>query len=275
MILPVLAVFIVTTVVWGLLSSVTGGYLAHVSGPITATLISLIGIRAALTLLGEGDRISYDILILNAVLLSIFMLVAKATAMILVDVVALTFAGWQTGTGLQFLRLANAEQEITRDFAVNAIGVKAILGLAMVSMVSALMAVPIASQARAAGAGTHSSHLFHGFGASFFPLFCVVAVSFFLQFFFSMLTTLHAVIPLVLSIFSLVFSQAIPNVDLELVLKGAGASFALLWLHSWVWSASALALKQLDGAEMPKPKQETPNATTTTMDLRALRKSRQ
>lgn len=135
------------------------------------------------------------------------------------------------------------------------------------------MAVPMASAARASGYGASDGRFFTGFGRSFIPLFCVFFVSIFLQIYFGVITFLYALVPLVISFFSLGLTQSLPDFDPDFILKGVLASAALLWLNSWLWSVSALAVLKSEPSGAPRTPARPPVADAAT-DLRALRKSR-
>ncbi|WP_171176835.1 hypothetical protein [Ruegeria sp. HKCCD8929] len=274
MILPILAIMVVSSILWGLLNLVSGGYLSFLSGPITATFIGLFGIRTALALMGDNRRTEYEILILYSVLYGVFLLIAKGGALLLSDIAAVAYADWRLGDAVSFRNFLNAEKSLQLAFGFYALSAKAVVSLVMYTSVCVVMAVPLASAARAAGRGTTSAGFFAGAGRSFIPLFCIFAVSFFLQFFFELFTSLFAMIPLLLSVISVVFSQTIPDFDLDALLKGAAASAGLLWLHSWIWAASAVALVKADQSS-EQQLTAAPAQAATTIDMRALRKSRE
>lgn len=273
MILPIIAVFVASSLIFGLLDGLSGGLAGYVSGPITATCITLLGIRAALSLMGETDKIGYETLLLYAVIYGLFLLVATGAAVALSDLAAFAYADWQLGYGIALDTLLNAEKALQFSFAYHALSAKAVVGLLGYTAVFAAMAVPLASAARATGQSAMSASFFNGFGHCFIPLFCIFAVCFFLQFFFNFLASLFAVIPLLLSVVSLVLTQSLPDFELGIVLRGLAASVGLLWLHSWIWAASAVALQKSDQSH--KIKRDIETAAVAAPDLRALRKARQ
>lgn len=273
MILPILAIMVVSSIVWSLLNLVSGGYASYLSGPITAAFISLFGIRVALSLMGDNRRTEYEILILYSVQYGIFLFIAKGGALMLSDFAAVLYADWKLGDAISLRNFVNAEETLQFAFAVYALSAKAIVSLVMYTSVFVVMAVPLANAARAAGGGAMRAGFFNGAGRSFIPLFCIFAVSYFLQFFFGMFTFLFAIIPLFLSVISIVIYQTIPDVDLDILLPGVAASAGLLWLHSWIWAASAVALVKSD-KNTKQLRTAAPSQVATTTDLRALRKSR-
>jgi hypothetical protein len=274
MFLPIIAIVIASSIVWGLLSYITAGYAGYVSGPITATFISLFGIRVALSLMGDHRRTGYDSLALYAVLYGVFMLIAKGGVLLLSNVAAVIYADWSLGDAISLRTFKNAEESLQFLFAFQALSAKAIVSLLAYTAVYVVMAVPLANAARAASQGATSVGFFNGFGRSFVPLFCIFGVVFFLQFFFGLFTFFLAIVPLFLSVISLVVFQTVPNIDLDTVLNGVAASAGLLWLNSWVWAASAVALVQGD-ENSPLPREVSPPQEAKTVDLKALRKSRQ
>ena len=273
MILPILAVFVASSLLFGLLNGISGGLVSYVSGPITATCITLLGIRAAFSLMGDSDKIEYETLSLYSVMYGLFLLVATGVAVALSDFAAFVYADWQLGHGITLDSLLNAEKSLQFSFAYHALSAKAVVGLLGYTAIYAAMAVPLASAARASGRGAMSERFFNGFGRSFIPLFCIFAISFFFQFFFNLFAALLGVIPLLLSVVSLVLTQSLPDFELSFVLKGLAASLGLLWLHSWVWTASAVALLESD--QNPKLRDNAEPDVVPAPNLRALRKSRQ
>lgn len=275
MILPVLAVFVASSVIFGLMNGISGGLVSYISGPITATCITLLGIRAALSLIGDHDQIGYEVLSLYSVIYGIFMLVATGAAVAFSDLTALVYADWQLGQGFALDSLLNAEKSLQFAFAYHALSAKAVVGLVVYTAVYAVMAVPLASAARATGRGAMSAGFFNGFGRSFIPLFIIFAISFFLQFFFNFLTALYAVFPLLLSVVSLVLTQSLPDFELNIILRGLAASAGLLWLHSWIWAASAVALLKNEQTIKHKPDAAPASDVAPAPNMRALRKARE
>lgn len=274
MILPSLAIIAVSSIVWSLLNAISAGYANYLSGPITTTFFTLFGIRVALSLMGDHRRTVYETLILYSVLYGVLLLIAKGAALMLSDIAAVVYADWKLGEAISLRNFANAEESLQFAFGFHALGAKAIVSLAMYTAVHVVMAVPLASAARSAGQGAVSESFFNGFGRSFIPLFCIFAVSFFFQFFFGLFTSLFAVLPLILSFVSIVFFQTVPHLDVDILLNGIVASAGLLWLHSWIWAASAVALAKTDRS--PKePRESASSEVEAVTDMRALRKSRE
>ena len=273
MILPSLVILVVAGLVWTLVHALTGGVLKFASAPITATLMSLFGIRAALGMLGNSGRADMSMLAVCAVIYGLLLFALQAVALMVIDLGALSYALWQAGEAFSLENLARVASSISHAFALNAISAKALLSLTLYTSVAVLMAVPLAAAARAAGAGAGPSGLFYGAGRCFIPLFLIFALCFFLQFFFGLLTSLFAVVPLLLSLVSVVAFQTIPDLNADMVLKGLAASAGLLWLHAWIWAASALALVKSD-TQISKPAPSAQSEAQTAPDMRAWRKAR-
>jgi len=100
-------------------------------------------------------------------------------------------------------------------------------------------------------------------------------VSFALQIVFGVLTTLFAILPLILTVLSIITNQTLPDIDLAIALKGVFVSAGAFWLQSWVWSASAVALAEHDRMPQKPRVSQAAEPAVTTMDIRALRKSRE
>lgn len=150
MMLPILAIMVISTIVWSLLGLVSGGYASYLSGPITAAFISLFGIRAALSLIGDNRRTDYQTLILYSVLYGIFLFVAKGGALMLSDFAAVLYADWKFDGAISLRNFANAEKSLQFAFAFHALSAKTVVSLVMYTAVYVVMAVPLANAARAA-----------------------------------------------------------------------------------------------------------------------------
>ncbi len=159
-------------------------------------------------------------------------------------------------------------------FTFLAVSSKMIVACVLLAAIYAVMAVPMASAAREAGFGAPGRGFFNGFGRSFIPLFCVLFVSIFLQFFFGLFTAAFAMLPLAMSAVSLVLTQSLPDFDPALILRGVTSAAGLLWLNSWIWSISALALLKFDNSDA-QPTPARPSSSEPAPDFRALRKSRE
>ncbi|WP_420585791.1 hypothetical protein [Ruegeria sp.] len=273
MILPVLAITFASTVVWAVLSLFTFGLADHISGPVTSAFISLFGIRVALELKGGTRRTDYRALVLQSLMYGMFFGAALWCLGFIVSLSAIAFALWQVGEPFTWSALENAAKDTQVAFALIAVGSKTIAMLFVLTAFYAVMAVPMASAAHSAGLRASGHRFFNGFGRSFVPLFCVFFVSIFLQVYFGILSTVYALLPIVLSVLSILTSQTLPNFDAEIILKGLAASWALLWLNSWLWSISALAFLKSEGTTSPS--ETTPPQTEAAEDIRALRKSRE
>lgn len=280
MIFPALVVVVVLSLTGGILSSFTGGHSEMLFKPISATFLSLFGIRMALSLI-EGQRrvdygrVDYGLLFVYAVLYGLFFFVVKGVALTLIDAIALLSAEKGVDGAVTFRNFVDAEAALKAEFAFYAFSVKAILSLVIFTSIPVVMAVPLAGAARSAGARAPESRFFNGVGQSFVPLFCIFAVSFSLQFFFELFSTVLGVFPLIVAVIAFVFSQSIPEPDQILAMfTGVLALAGLLWLHSWIWAASAVALLQTDDAPKP-PRKRDPDEDAPAVDIRALRKSRQ
>lgn len=191
----------------------------------------------------------------------------------IVNLSAILFAIWQVGEPFSWSALQNAAESTQVAFALIAVGSKLIILFLVLAAFYAVMAVPMASAAQSAGLRAPSHTFFSGFGRSFIPLFCVFFISIFLQIYFGILTAVYALLPTILSIFSILTVQTLPDFDLEIILRALVASGALLWLNAWLWSVSALAL--LKSKDKGAPSATTAPTAEPAQDIRALRKSRE
>ena len=274
MIRPILGILIASIIISALLNIVTAGYANYVIGPITAAFISLFGIRTALSILGDNRPPMYEMMILYAVMYGLFFIIAKGVVLQLPGVIYALYENWNLNGVISIWSFLEADRLLHRGLSLRHFREEAILLFVLFTSIYVVMAVPMANAARAAGQGSPSTSFFNGFGRSFIPLFCIFSITFVLQFFFGFLASLYALVPIVLSIVSFVISFTIPIPDLDTVVNGVVASIALLWLHSLVWSASAVALKKRDEISGPvRPVKAPPPAEKP--DLRALRKSRE
>ncbi|MTI01232.1 hypothetical protein [Roseibium sp. RKSG952] len=237
--------------------------------------ISLFGIRVALAVKGDLRHTDFKILALNSFMYGVFFFVVVGGLVLLANAIAVLVAMWQVGVPISLDAFKNTPQSTQVAFALIAVSIKIAVVVVVLTVTYAIMAVPLANAAREAGHRTPSNGFFYGLGRSFLPLFCIFFVSFFLQFYFELLTLLFAVLPLVVSIISIVTGQALPDFDLDIILQGIAALAGLLWLNSWIWSASALALLKFDGSPEAQRKPVQPTGPETETDIRALRKSRE
>jgi hypothetical protein len=273
MIVPFLVISLASVVVWTVLGVLTLGMAGYVSEPVTTAFITLFGIRAALASKGDKRHTDYRAMILYSVMYGLFFAAVLAALKLIINVSAVAFAMWQVGEPFSWSAMQNAAESTQIAFALIALGSNATVMYVALAVFYALMAVPMASAAHSAGHRAPSHGFFNGFGRSFVPLFCVFFVSIFLQFYFGFFTALYALMPILLSVVSIVNAQTLPNFDLEVILRAAAAGGALLWLNSCLWSISALALLKSEDtdAEYSPP----PSETEPAQDIRSLRKSRE
>lgn len=277
MIVPVLLVSLASIPVWFALSLVTLGMASHVSGPITAVFISLLGMRVALAFKGDRRRTDFKTLALYSVLYGICFTITLAAIALVSAVIGLIFTLWQMGEPISLDALKEAAERAPLGFAFLALGGQLVLAYVLIAAGYSAMAVPMASAARGAGHGAPSRGFFNGFGRNFIPLFCIFLVAILLQFAFEAFTFLLAQIPLFLSIFSVVLTGDLPDFDLQVILKGLASCAALLWVNALMWSASALALLKFEGNDTPGTPATPALAANAepAPDIRALRKSRE
>ncbi len=193
---------------------------------------------------------------------------------IVVRVASAVFSLWKLDLPISLTAVNDAADSVQTSFVLLTFGSTAIVLYIIYAAVSAAMAVPMASAAQEAGYGAPSRGFFFGFGRSFIPLFCVFFFSILLQFYFGLLTALFALLPIFISVISIILTQSLPDFDLDLILKGIAASAALLWLNSWIWSVCALAFLKHSG-DAPLPATSPQPGPETATDIRSLRKSRE
>ncbi|WP_157054229.1 hypothetical protein [Ruegeria sp. 6PALISEP08] len=189
-------------------------------------------------------------------------------------VASAVFSLWKLDLPISLTAVNDAADSVQTSFVLLTFGSTAIVLYIIYAAVSAAMAVPMASAAQEAGYGAPSRGFFFGFGRSFIPLFCVFFFSILLQFYFGLLTALFALLPIFISVISIILTQSLPDFDLDLILKGIAASAALLWLNSWIWSVCALAFLKHSG-DAPLPATSPQPGPETATDIRSLRKSRE
>ncbi len=273
MIVPVIAIGIASTIIFGLLNIPTAGRASYIGGPVTAVFVSLYGIRAALELNGDVRRPDLSILILKSVLYGIFFLVRVGGLIWFANLAAVLFANWYVGEPISMVRIKNVSKSIQLGFPLLAVGSKIIVLAAVLAAANTIMAVPLASAAREAGRGAPSKGFFFGAGRSFLPLFCIFFVSYSLHYHLELISLCFALLPIIVSVVSIIFTQTLPEFDLEFILSGVAALAGLLWLHSWMWSASALALIKFDGGPTATRTPAPSEQAVSSSDIRALHKS--
>ena len=272
MILPILGIFLASIVVWIVADIITLGYASHVSQPVTAMFIAMVGIRAALGLMGERQHVDWRVLGALSVAFGIALLLAKKALVILAIVIAVLVSEWHLSDIGSLFTLETAEESVSRQFELHLLSITA--GLSFLFLVAApvAMAVPIAAGAHSAGSGARHYGFFEGFAKSFVPLFIVFAVAYFLMFFFSLAAQLYGFITMLYAIIAVLGDpQDFQMIQAENVFRAVVSCLGLLWLHAWTWSASALAFAKFKGkAEAQRVAVKAPSP----VDLRALRKAR-
>ncbi|WP_282119570.1 hypothetical protein [Ruegeria atlantica] len=274
MIVPVLVISLASVVVWTVLGIFTLGMANYISGPVTTAFFTLFGIRTALALKGDKRHTDYRAMALYSVMYGLFFAAVLWVMKLIVAVSGIAYALWQIGEPISWAAFQNVPKPALGAFGLLAGGSSLIVMCFVWAAFYAIMAVPIASAAQSAGHRAPSHAFFNGLGRSFIPLFCVFFVSIFLQLYFGFYTAFYALLPILMSVISILTVQSLPNFDLEIILRGAAAGGALLWLNSWLWSVCALAFLKFEGDDTVAVAAPSPDLETAT-DLRALRKSRE
>ncbi|MEL6519824.1 MAG: hypothetical protein AAFQ66_02610 [Pseudomonadota bacterium] len=274
MIGPVIAITILSIIISLVLNLLTFGLASLILEPAIPIFFTLFGIRVALSAMGEHTRPSYGILALYSVIYGLIMVFAKGTVLTISGLVGVAYGEWQMEDAISIRTFAEAADPLQTAFVLHTLSATTILSFVLYCVVHAVIAVPMAGAARSAGHNANSSSFMDGFGRAFVPLFCIFAVVFFLQFFFEFFALLFAIFPLLIEVLSFLITLSVPDIDLIVVLKGLAAAAGLLWFNSWMWAASALALRQTDEKQHRKRKVEKQPVATTT-DIRKLRKSRE
>ena len=272
-IVPAIGIFVATAVLASLFNPISGGLAGVVSGPISTVFLGLVGVRIALAHLGDRSAADHQFIFLQAVVFALIFYFAKGIAIVASQLIALAFAGWQTGVGFSVAGIVSADQSLQTLFLLNTFAINTVVGWLLYAAVFAVLAIPFANAARSSGRGDRGHGTFFGFGRQFVPVFVVYAVSVFLQFFLGLYHFVVAIVPLVIGLILVVSNQVVPNVEWEIILRGVAASFGLLWLQAWTWSACALALKAVDKADGGMTAKAPVKAHD--VDVRELRKSRE
>jgi len=289
MIMPLFVIAIASMLVWTILGVLSLGLTNYISTPVTMTFISLYGMRIALEQSGERTLVDIRLLATYSVVFGILLEVIEFIALYVVGTIAVLAAQWQTGFSLADVKLQSAEESIILAFSLSTISFYAIFGLLTFVAIQVVFAVPMAAAAQSAGHGSKGNDFLEGFGSSFFALFPVYLLSFFVQFFFG----LYLLIILFFGAFLLGLTRMIDTIaemfqseerigmelfsaiDPSVFLTSIASLFGLIWLQALVWSGAALALKKHQGrpAKVSKAKQQ--KAQAPQIDIRALRKSRE
>lgn len=275
MIVPFFVIGIASMIVWTVVNILTLGLASLVSGPITATFISLFGIRVALAIKGDMRRYELSVLILNAARYGLFIFVLNSILIWVSNLATALFASWQVGEGLSFWTVKEATESAQIAFTFLWLGSNAIVVTVVLAATSAAMAVPLASGAREASHRAPSARFFYGVWQSFLPLLCVFLVTSFVQIYFQLFSFLYTTVPIFMSVVTLIVAQTLPDFELDFILKGVAATAGLVWLNAWAWSASALALLKFDRDPTSQPNTTRSADAPTSADIRALRKSRE
>lgn len=275
MILPVLGIFVASILFWTVANMITLGFAQYVSTPVTAAFIALFGMRVALSMKGDKDGTDLKFLVLYAVVFGVILMIAKGAMVFMANGIAILATEWNLSELGSFRTLADAEQAVQTAFVLHAVSLKTVLSVILLAAVPALMAVPMAAAARSAGVGASEKGFFWGFGRCFIPLYLICLITYVPQFVFGLISSFIGFLAVIAAFFSILNGSFDFNPDqMLLMLKGLGACAALLWLNAWVWSASVLAYKQIQGEAPKNPAPLQQESAAAPMDLRALRKQR-
>ena len=274
MIIPTIGILFLVTLTVLVLGPLTLGLAAVVAVPVMAVLIALYGIRAALELLGDRSPTDHKSLLLSACIFAVILAIAKAVTASATGALAIIFADWSMGDLVSASTYQDANRETQAAFELNLLGAFAAVTLFLSAATSALLAIPMANAARAAGRGSHGGSFFSGFGGSFVPLLLVYLVAQALQYVFGVFQIFFAFIPFLLALSGPSVFAELAEMDVTYILWGVGAASALLWLYAWTWAACALALEKSEKAARTSRSVLAHVAQTPEIDIRALRKSR-
>ncbi len=288
MIIPLFLIFIASTVISLVLSILTLGFSSFITTPATITFITLYGINVALEKLGKGDAIDLRVLITYSVAFGLLLTFLKFIGLHAVQYLALFATQQHLGLGFSRGDLQSVDEAVQFAFAFAGISYIAIFSLIVLSVVHALLAVPMAAAAHSSGQNATSVKFLEGIGTSFIPLFLVVAASLFLQFFFELIATFSLlfgsfvlqVVFLFQTATDLISQSGLKElvelftlIDPIVALTFLVSVFAVLWLQAWIWAASALAFMEHNNALVKSS--NTIRSAAPSQDLRELRRQRE
>lgn len=275
-IIPFILIAIISMIISIPLNLISGGLAQYLLGPGLAVFYSLFGIRIALATMGDRSRPAYDSLILASLVYGVFFGIVQLCLAVMSEIAVLLYAGKTVdlmGLLQDFPNLLSS-QDLGADGFKLRIGQVITLVFVWEVVLYAVMAVPMAGVARAAGSGTADARFFDGFGRSFIPLSIVIAISFAVTTVLGLFAAIFGLMPAVLYFIAIVTFQDLPEFDLDGLVNGIGASFAIVFAYAWVCTASALALKKADGVSKRAVRVAAAQSTIAE-DMRALRKSRE
>lgn len=273
MILPLVAIFLASAVVWPIANIFMLGYADHIIGPVTSAFITLYGIRAALELKGDKRGVELTTLATYSVAFGVIFLVLKtivgvAAMLVLASMSQVTFSF----EGLSLQTLTNIQSTAQSAFDEVGLPWNLVVLTPFLITVPVLFAVPMAAVAQSCGRGAASSGLFWGIGKSALPLFIIFFVSYALQFYFGLITLLFMWLTGALVwLMTIVSAPETLTFDFNLIFFGLVHFAGYMCAQAWLWSAAALAFVNAKGHEQPAPAEPALQA----VDLRALRKSRE
>lgn len=287
MILPLIGITIASTVIWFVLGILTLGMSGLISVFTTSAFITLFGIRKALELKGDRSHLDLKVMATYSVAFGAVLTILAAIIGSLAVGLSLFVAASQLD---ETITLQNTDDSARAVFAMNVLSIFAVLSLLGASALNAMFAVPLAAAARTAGSGAKSTKFLQGFGSSFIWLFPIFIFSYFFQFFFDLFhliffafgTLAFQLHQLISQIAAAIGSEGqtgllemLDTVSPVAIAYSLLSVFALIWLQSLIWSASALALIKHEGKTEERSKVAKQDAAPISTDLRSLRKARE
>ena len=289
MIIPLIAIFVVSTIISTILAVLTFGLSAFITGPATLAFIALFGMHVALDQKRQAGLLDLREMINHSVVFGVTLSLFKLIGIGAVLALSVLVAQQNLGLELSFKNLIPANENPETAFTINVLSFLGLFSLIVLAAIEALFAVPMAAAAHSAGHKFKRKSFEQGFRKSFLPLFVIAAISLFLQFFFQIFSVF------ILVFFTFAFQitwfvetagerisengmdgliELLGQIDPTATLIAVATIFVAIWLQAWVWSAAALAfLKHNDTTTKPRaPTRQAPTIAPT--DLRALRKAR-
>lgn len=290
MIIPILLIFIVSTVITPVLSILTLGFSGLIVTPATLTFITLYGTHIALELLGKRGLIDWWVMITYSVTFGLFIGLVKLAGLFVIQYLSIFAAQQHLGLDVSLRSLQSTDEAVQNAFVLNAVSLWAVFSLIFLSSIQALFAIPLAAAANNARQKSGSSEFLEGFGKSFLPLFVVAIITLFLQFVFRIFAVFAFFFgTFVFQIAVLIdlaadrmsenglagLAELFALIDPTATALSLGSLLAVLWLKAWVWSIAALAFQKQDEAATKHAVQSNRRPAIPSQDLRDLRKSRE
>lgn len=290
MIMPLIAIFVVSAIISSILDTLTLGLSTLITGPATTAFIALYGMHVALDHKRKGGLLDLREMISYSVVFGVTLGLFKLIGIYAVQFLAIFIAQQNAGLDFSLANFKQADENVQLAFIFSAFSFFGLFSLIVLAALQALFAVPMASAAHSAGHKFKRTSFEQGFGKSFVPLFIIAAISLFLQFFFKIFAFFAFIFLGAFALKIIWFVETagerisengmdglielLSQIDPTATLIAVATIFVAIWLQAWIWSAAALAFLKHNDTTTKRATATRQVPAVPPTDLRALRKAR-